>query len=67
MKIICLHLKLFLCLFSLAVLLGIITVTPCQRGQKGSLLGRAYGLDTGRAGELADTARNFLCGLIRKS
>ena len=40
MKILCMHLKIFLCLTAAAILLGIVTVTPCQRGQKLSLLGR---------------------------
>ena len=52
MKILCMHLKIFLCLTAAAILLGIVTVTPCQRGQKLSLLGRAYALDTARCGEL---------------
>lgn len=59
MKILCMHLKIFLCLTAAAILLGIVTVTPCQRGQKLSLLGRAYALDTARCGELADGVREL--------
>ena len=29
MKILCMHLKIFLCLTAAAILLGIVTVTPC--------------------------------------
>ena len=59
MKILCMHPKIFLCLTAAAILLGIVTVTPCQRGQKLSLLGRAYALDTARCGELADGVRGL--------
>lgn len=66
MKILCMHVKFFLCIFSLAILLGIITVTPCQRGQKASLLGRSYGIDSQRADELAEDTKNLICKIIRK-
>ncbi len=60
------HLKMFLCLFSFAVLLGIITVTPCARGEKNSLIGRSYGLDTCRANELCEEGKNLVCKLMKK-
>ena len=67
MKIVCMHFKIFLCLISLAILLGIITVTPCQRGQKCSLLGRAYAIDTQRADELTENAKNLICKMLKKN
>ncbi len=66
MKILCMHVKIILCIFSLAILLGIITVTPCQRGQKSSVLGRTYGFDSQRADELAEDTKNLVCKIIRK-
>ena len=66
MKTLYLHIKIFLCLISLAILLGVITVTPCQQGQKCSLLGRAYAIDTQRADELAEKIKNLICRCCQK-
>ncbi len=66
MKILCMHLKIFLCLTAAAILLGIVTVTPCQRGQKRSVLGRAYALDTARCGELMDDIKGLANKIINK-
>ena len=66
MKTVCMHLRIFLCLLSALVLLGILTVTPCPRGQKFSLFGRAYAVDTARAGELIDGLRGLLCRCCKK-
>lgn len=67
MKILCMHLKLFLCLTAAAILLGVVTVTPCKRGQKCSLLGRAYALDTARCGELMNDMKDLANKLINRS
>ncbi len=42
----------------LALILGIITVTPCS-GKKG-FLGRCYGFDQGRCKELASKAKGAM-------
>lgn len=52
MKILLMHLKIFLCIAALLIVLGIITVSPCASEQPGSLCGRCYGLDTARCNEL---------------
>lgn len=61
MKVLCIELKILLALAVLAVLLGVITVTPCATGQKGSFLGRAYGLDSCRVKELTSKMKEKLC------
>ena len=61
MKIFCMHLKIILCVTAVLILLGIITVTPCAIGQKGSLLGRSYGIDCGRANELCSLLKGRIC------
>lgn len=66
MKIICMHMKIFLCLVAAAIFLGIVTVTPCQRGQKCSLLGRAYALDTARCGELMTDIKGLAGKIINR-
>lgn len=66
MKVVCMHLKIFICIFALAVILGIITVTPCPSGQKHSLLNRAYAYDAVRCGELCDMLRNKICCICSK-
>ncbi|MBE6636881.1 MAG: hypothetical protein E7618_03640 [Ruminococcaceae bacterium] len=60
------HLKIVLCLLTIALLLGILTVTPAQAGQQGALLGRVYAVDNARIGELIDKAKNGLCRLCGK-
>ena len=67
MKTLCMHIKIFICLISLAILLGIITVTPCPQGQKYSLLGRAYAIDTQRADELVEKVKNLICRCCKKN
>ena len=66
MKIVCMHLKILLCLITIALLLGIITVTPAQAGQKCALLGRTYAVDNARIGELTDKIKNGVCRLCGK-
>ena len=66
MKILCMHLKIFLCVFVFLVLLGIITVAPCEMGRKNSLLGRSYGFDKNRLNELTDKAKNKICCMCKK-
>lgn len=66
MKIVCMHLKIFLCIFVFLILLGIITVTPCAMGQKNSLLGRCYGFDQNRLKELSDKAKDKICTMCKK-
>lgn len=61
MKILYVELKILCCLLMAALLLGIITVTPCAMGQRGSLLGRCYGFDTCRFGELTDKMKTCIC------
>ena len=60
-KILCIEGKIVLCLLTAALLLGVITVTPCAMKEKGSLLGRKYHLDTCRIGELSGLAKQCLC------
>ena len=60
MKIVCMHLKIFLCVTAALVLLGVITVTPCALGTGSSFLGRTYGIDNGRAKELCSISRDKL-------
>ena len=60
MKTVCMHFRLFLCFLSAAVLLGVITLTPCAWGEKGSLLGRRYGWDSGRFCELSDRVKQVV-------
>ena len=66
MKILCMHLKIFLCIFALAIVLGIITVTPCPRGQKCSILGRSYSINSERGAELAENAKSFFAKICKK-
>lgn len=66
MKTLCMHVKICLCLTALAVLLGIITVTPAAEGQKGSLLGRVYAVDNARIGELTEKIKCGICRLCGK-
>ena len=47
----------------IALILGIITVTPCA-GKKG-FLGRCYGIDRGRCKELADKAKGAMNGMCK--
>lgn len=47
----------------LAVILGIITVTPCA-GQKG-FLGRCYGFDQGRCKELGCRMKNMMTDMCK--
>jgi hypothetical protein len=61
MKIFCMHVKIILCVTAALILLGIITVTPCAIGQRGSILGRSYGLDCGRAKELCSIFKGHIC------
>ena len=60
MKLFGMHARLFLCFFSLLILLGIITVSPCAWGDKCSLFGRKYHLDGGRFEELADKVKEIV-------
>ncbi len=63
MKVICVELKILMMIVFLAVILGIITVTPCG-GQKG-FLGRCYGFDQGRCKELACKAKNAMTDMCK--
>ncbi len=47
----------------LALILGIITVTPCA-GKKG-FLGRCYGFDSSRCKELACKAKNAMTDMCK--
>ncbi len=58
MKVICIELKILLMIVFIALILGIITVTPCS-GKKG-FLGRCYGFDQGRCKELACKAKGAM-------
>ncbi len=58
MKTICIEIKILMILAFLALILGIITVTPCS-GKKG-FLGRCYGFDQGRCKELACKAKHAM-------
>lgn len=60
------HIKIFLCVLAILILLGIITVTPCQIGDECSVLGRTYGVDGGRGRELCSIAKKKLCSLCKK-
>ena len=60
------HIKIFLCIVAVLILLGIITVTPCQHGESGSLIGRMYGFDGARGKELCAIAKNKICSLCKK-
>lgn len=61
MKILCIEGKIVLCLLTAALLLGVITVTPCAMKEKGSLFGRKYHFDGNRMNELTEMAKNRLC------
>ena len=61
MKILYVEFKIFCLLLVAALLLGIITVTPCALGKKGSLLGRCYGVDACRFGELTGKMKDCIC------
>ncbi len=61
------HLKIFLCIFALAIVLGIITVTPCPRGQKCSILGRTYAIDSHRGEELVENTKSLFAKLFKKA
>ena len=63
MKVICIELKILLMIMFLALILGIITVTPCS-GKKG-FLGRCYGFDQGRCKELGNRMKNTLSGMCK--
>ncbi|MBQ7779177.1 MAG: hypothetical protein IJ404_01680 [Clostridia bacterium] len=63
MKTICIEIKILMMIAFLALILGIITVTPCA-GNKG-LLGRCYGIDRGRCKELAGKAKNAINGMCK--
>ncbi len=58
MKVLCIELKILLMIVFIALILGIITVTPCS-GKKG-FLGRCYGFDQGRCKELASKAKHAM-------
>lgn len=66
MKVLCVEFKILLMIAVLAVLLGVITVTPCAMGQKGSLFGRTYGFDSCRVKELSTKMKEKLCSLCNK-
>ena len=61
MKILCMHLKIFLCVAAAAIVLGIVTVSPCADGKKCALLGRTYGFDSGRVSELCGKVKQLVC------
>ena len=63
MKTICIELKILLMITFIALILGIITVTPCA-GKKG-FLGRCYGFDKGRCKELAGKAKNAMSDMCK--
>ena len=63
MKVICVELKILMMVIFFAVVLGIITVTPCG-GQKG-FLGRCYGFDQGRCKELGSKMKNSLTAICK--
>lgn len=65
MKVLCIELKILLALAVLAVLLGVITITPCAMGQKGSFLGRTYALDSCRVKELSCKMKEKFCTLCK--
>ena len=65
MKIVWMHVRIFLCLTSLLILLGIVTVSPCAWGEKCSLFGRKYHWDEGRLEELTDKVRNTVCRRLK--
>ena len=60
------HIKIFLIFFAFLILLGIITVSPCQMGKSGSFLGRTYGIDGYRGKELCSVVKGKLCVLCKK-
>ncbi len=57
MKVICIELKILIMIALIALLLGIITVTPCTH-DKPSVLGRCYGIDSCRIKELMNKAKH---------
>lgn len=57
MKVICIECKILLMMILIALLLGIITVTPCS-SDKPSMLGRCYGIDSCRIKELMNKAKS---------
>ena len=63
MKTLCIEFKILLMIAFLALILGIITVTPCA-GKQG-FLGRCYGIDRGRCKELADKAKGAMNGMCK--
>lgn len=63
MKVICIEFKILMMIAFIALILGIITVTPCA-GKKG-FLGRCYGIDRGRCKELADKAKGAMNGMCK--
>ncbi len=65
MKIICVELKILMMIVFFAVVLGIITVTPCPPGQKNSLLGRCYGFDSCRCKELGGKMKNAMTDMCK--
>lgn len=66
MKIFCMHLKIFFFIFAFAILLGIITVTPCSSDEKCSLCGRKFGFDPARVKELSSSAKNKISSLCSR-
>ena len=60
------HLKIFFFIFAFAIVLGIITVTPCEMGRKCSLWGRRFGFNKSRVTELSSMAKNKICSLCTK-
>ncbi len=63
MKVICIEIKILLMIVFIALILGIITVTPCA-GKRG-FLGRCYSIDRGRCKELANRARGAMNGMCK--
>ena len=65
MKVICVELKILMMVIFFAVVLGIITVTPCPSGQKNSVLGRCYGFDSCRCKELGCKVKNAVSSMCK--
>ncbi len=65
MKVICIELKILMLMAVLAVLLGVITVSPCVTGQKNSLLGRCYRFDGCRCKELGNKMKNAMSSMCK--
>lgn len=63
MKTICIEIKILMLILFFAVILGVITVTPCA-GKKG-FLGRCYGFDQGRCRELGCKMKNAMNGICK--